>query len=154
MNQDFRDILCEFNAAKVEYLVVGAYALAAYGVPRATGDIDLWVRPSKENAQRIVLALSRFGGLVHGVTAADFEDPKLIFQMGRAPHRIDIITVIDGVTFDEAIQNARFGMYDGIRAPVIGKAEFVKNKRASGRPKDLADIATLELEGDDPVDQQ
>jgi len=152
LNQDFRDILSEFNTAKVEYLVVGAYAMAAYGVVRATGDIDLWVRPSKENAQRVLLALSRFGGLTRGIEAADFENPKLIVQIGREPHRIDIITVIDGVTFDEAIRNSGFGVYGGVRAPVIGKAEFIKNKRASGRPKDLADAATVEIEGDDPVE--
>ena len=102
LNPNFHDILSEFCAAKVEFLLVGAYAMAVHGLPRATGDIDLWVRCSEENAQHIMAALARFGAPLSQISAADFQTPGVVFQIGVAPHRIDILTAIDGVEFDEA----------------------------------------------------
>lgn len=147
-------MLSEFNAAGVEYLLVGAYALAAHGLPRATGDIELWVHPTPENARRVELALSRFGALLEGVNAADFERPNLIFQIGRAPVRIDVLTSIDGVDFAEAVSRCERKDLGGIPTPVISRADLLKNKRASGRPKDLADAIWLEqTAGDDPEER-
>ena len=102
MNPDFRDLLAEFNAAGVEFLVVGAHALAAHGLVRATKDLDLWVRPEPENARSVVAALGAFGAPLHDLTVEDLSRPGLIFQIGVEPIRIDVITAIDGVAFDDA----------------------------------------------------
>jgi len=136
-------MLSAFTAENVEYLVVGAYAMSAHGVPRATGDIDLWVRPSPDNAKRLMKALVRFGAPTLGMKAEEFEDPDLVFQIGIAPWRIDILTGIDGVTFDEATQSKKIIDIGGHEAPVIRKDLLIQNKRAAARPKDLADLALL-----------
>ena len=102
MNPDFRDLLSEFNARGVEYLVVGAYALAAHGHVRATGDLDIWVRPAPDNAARVRKALAAFGAPVRDLTETDLIQPGLVFQIGIAPLRIDILTGIDGVEFADA----------------------------------------------------
>jgi len=102
MNQDFRDLLAEFNARQVECLLVGAHALAAHGHVRATQDLDVWVRPSQENAKRVIEALRAFGAPLHDLTEKDLSTPGLIFQIGVEPIRIDVLTAIDGVQFDEA----------------------------------------------------
>jgi hypothetical protein len=102
MNQDFRDLLAEFNAAGVEFLVVGAHALAAHGLVRATKDLDVWVRPEAGNAERAIAALGAFGAPLHDLSIDDLARPGLIFQIGVAPIRIDVITAIDGVAFDDA----------------------------------------------------
>jgi hypothetical protein len=144
LNPDFRDILSTFNAERVEYLVVGAYALAAHGLPRATGDIDLFVRPSTANADRVWAALARFGAPLDGITHDDLATPGTVFQIGIAPSRIDVINAIDGVTFDVAWSGRIDLRIEGIDLSVIGRAELLANKRASGRPQDLADVARLE----------
>lgn len=148
LNPDFRDILSEFNDAGVEFLLVGAYALAAHGLPRATGDIDLWVRPSPENAARVMTALARFGAPLAEISIADFATPGIVFQIGVAPRRVDVLTGIDGVDFDEAWAARWDVVVDRIRIAVIGRAHLLQNKRASGRPKDLADVHWLEQQGD------
>ena len=102
LNHDFKEIISAFNAARVEYLVVGGYALAAHGLPRATGDIDLWVRPIPENAKRVVRALADFGAPMERVEVGDFSRPGMVVQFGIEPGRIDILTAIEGVAFDEA----------------------------------------------------
>src|SRR5437764_1559601 len=102
LSRDFKEILSEFIAANVEFLVVGAYALAAHGLPRATGDIDIWVRPGAENAQKVLRALSAFGAPVSDLTERDFTSPNMVVQFGVEPCRIDILTSIDGVEFDDA----------------------------------------------------
>src|SRR6478736_474212 len=102
MNQDFRDLLAEFNAHGVEYLVVGAHALAVHGYVRATKDLDVWIRPQLANARRVIEALVAFGAPLHDLTEADLASPGTIFQMGVAPIRIDIINSIDGVDFESA----------------------------------------------------
>ena len=147
LNPDFRDILSEFCAAKVDFLLVGAYALATRGLVRATGDIDLWVRPSPENAQRVVHALARFGAPMDQVDVSDFYSPSLIFQVGLAPRRIDIITVIDGVDFEEAWQSREAILVDGIEIFTLSRAHLLKNKLASARDKDLSDARWLETTG-------
>jgi hypothetical protein len=133
-----------FAAHEVEFLLVGAYAVAVHGYPRATGDIDLYVRPSVENAVRVIAALTEFGAPLQGVSATDFQVPGIIYQVGVAPGRIDILTAIDGVSWDEAWSGHRVQDVAGLRVPVIGLEALLKNKKASGRPKDLADLAWFE----------
>ena len=144
MNPDFRDILSLFNEENVEYLVVGAYALAHHGLPRATGDIDLWVHCSEDNAARILRALSRFGAPLSDITVSDFTRSGMVVQIGIAPRRIDILTAIDGVEFAEAAQDRDQADIEGLIVPIISKRHLVQNKRAAGRPKDQADVASLE----------
>ena len=147
LNPDFRDMLSALSAAEVDYLVVGAYALAAHGFPRATGDIDLWVRPTKENAARVWEALAAFGAPTSRITVEDFSTPDIVYQIGIAPRRIDILTSISGVEFDQAWEDRISIKLDGLTVPVIGREHLVANKRAAGRPKDLVDAETL-----DPTD--
>jgi hypothetical protein len=133
-----------FAAHEVDYLLVGAYAVAVHGYPRATGDIDLYVRPSADNARRVMAALAEFGAPLQGVGAVDFETPGIIYQVGVAPSRIDLLTAIDGVSWDEAWASHRVQDVAGLSVPVIGLEALLKNKKASGRPKDLADLAWFE----------
>lgn len=144
LNRDFRDMLSALSAAKVEFLLVGAYAMAVHGLPRATGDMDLWVRCSAENAQRIMTALVRFGAPLRGVTAADFQQPGAILQIGVAPCRIDILTAIDGVEFDDAWDERSEAVLNGLTLPVLSRKHLLQNKRATGRPKDAADARWIE----------
>jgi hypothetical protein len=144
LNADFRDVLSCFNAGSVEYLVVGAYALAAHGLPRATGDIDLWVRATPENAQRVADALVRFGAPAESVSVADFALSDRILQIGVPPGRVDVITSIDGVEFDDAWPRRLEITLEGLPICILGRADLLRNKRAVARPQDLADVARLE----------
>ena len=150
MNEDFRDIIEFLLEHDVEFVLVGAHALAVHGVARATGDIDLWVRPTGPNAQRVCAALRAFGAplAAHGVGPAELSKEDVIYQLGLPPRRIDILTSIDGVSFEEAWEGRVEQVVAGLEVPVLGRKELLRNKRAAGRPKDLADIAMLEeLEG-------
>ena len=144
MNRDFVEMLSALSAAGADYLVVGAHAMAAHGVPRATGDLDIWVRASPANAHRVLAALARFGAPLHDLTAEDLTREDLVFQIGVPPARIDLLTSISGVSFDEAWPHRLTVHLDALPVPVLGREEFLKNKRAVGRPKDLADIALME----------
>jgi hypothetical protein len=143
MSRNFIDMLSEFNAAGVEFLVVGAYALAAHARPRYTRELDLWVRPTPDNAARVLAALRRFGSPLYDLTQDDLARAGTVFQTGLPPQRIDVMTSISGVSFEEAWPARASFDVGGIRVHVIGKEHFEQNKRASGRPKDLADIAYL-----------
>jgi hypothetical protein len=143
-NSDFEEILLAFNAASVKYLVVGAYALAAYARPRATGDIDLWVEASAENARRVYRALVTFGAPLDGISEVTFAERDIVFQMGIAPIRIDILTGIDGVTFADAWPNRTPSIIGSVPVHVIGKSDLKRNKSATGRTQDLADLERLE----------
>lgn len=147
MNPDFKDIISEFLAAGVRFLVVGAHALAAHGIPRATGDIDLWVEPTQQNARRVLQALTAFGAPVSDISQDDFTREGTVFQMGVPPFRIDILTEIDGTKFEPAWQAKAEITLEGLTFPVLGRESLIKNKRASGRPKDLADLYALENQG-------
>jgi hypothetical protein len=146
VNEDFVDIAKGFIDNGVEFLIVGAYALAAHGFPRTTGDIDIFVRPAPENAARVFRALADFGAPVaaHGVTQADFEVEDKVYQLGLPPRRIDILTSISGVSFDEAAMNAIEGHLGPVKVRFIGKEAMARNKLASGRPKDLVDAQLLQ----------
>jgi hypothetical protein len=145
MNRDFVEMLSALCAAGAEFLVVGAHAVAVHGVPRATGDLDIWVRPTPENAERVWAALKAFGAPLHDLAPEDLSRPGIGFQMGVVPCRIDILTQITGVDFDSAWQGRTELDIEGVRVSVIGRTELLANKRATGRPKDLADVAALEL---------
>jgi|SoiMethySBSTD1v2_1073268.scaffolds.fasta_scaffold1334000_1 hypothetical protein len=145
-NEDFVDMVRCLGAEGCEFLVVGAYAVAAHGAPRATGDIDLLVRPSPDNAARVYRALLRFGAPVeqHGVTAHDFEIAGMVYQIGLPPRRIDLLTEISGVSFEEAARETIVGSLGGVQVPCIGLDALIRNKRSAGRTKDLADAEVLE----------
>ena len=143
MHPDFKDLLSEFNAHHVEFLVVGAHALAAHGHVRATKDMDVWVRPSKENATRIIAALNAFGAPLHGSALTDLSGPNFVLQLGVAPIRIDIITSITGVEFDEAWPDRLEAKFGGEPVGVLSRKHLIKNKSATGRPQDLVDVQLL-----------
>ncbi len=143
-NPDFRDLFAELNAAGGEYLLVGGYALAIHAAPRFTADLDVWIRRTPENALRVHGALARFGAPLGDLTAGDLATPKIVFQMGVRPNRIDVLTSIDGVQFEEAWPDRVEATFGGERVPVIGRAHLILNKRAAGRPQDLLDVDTLE----------
>lgn len=146
MNPDFRDMLSALCDAGADFLVVGAYALAAHGFPRATGDLDIWVRPTPENAVRVWTALRQFGAPMSRISMDDFHTPDIVYQIGVAPRRIDILTSVTGLTFDAAWPNRRTVQIEGLSVGFLGRSDLVENKRATGRPKDLADVAWLESE--------
>ena len=150
LNPDFKDMLSALSEANAEFLVVGAYALAAHGYPRATGDLDIWVRPTPENAARVWHALCKFGAPVSKLRVEDFSTPEIVYQIGVAPRRIDIMTSISGVEFETAWGNHGIANLGGLQAPVLGREDLLVNKRASGRTKDLADVAWLENSDQNP----
>ena len=143
LNRDYNDILSALCAEGAEFLVVGAYAVGVHGIPRATGDIDIWVRPTHENARRVMRALKRFGAALLDLTEHDLATADTVFQIGVAPNRIDVMTGISGVTFDRAWPSHVTVAIEGLTVPVIGRDELLRNKVASGRPKDLADLAAF-----------
>jgi hypothetical protein len=140
---DFRELLALFNVRPVEYLIVGGYALALHGAPRFTGDLDIFVNPDAANAPRILTALAAFGFASVGLTLSDFERPDQVGQLGVPPVRIDLITSLTGVSWDEAWAGRIAGRYGDMPVHYIGRAQFVANKRATGRTKDVADLAML-----------
>ena len=144
MNRDFAEMLKLLAAENVEYLVVGGYAVAGHGVPRATGDIDLWVCPTEENAARLWRALDRFGAPRSRLSPASFTQPDIVYQIGLPPNRIDFLTTIDGVDFDVAWPDRVRCAVGEVEFSILSLAHLLENKRATGRPQDLADIARLQ----------
>lgn len=140
---DFKELLALFNAHRVEYLIVGGYALAFHGAPRFTGDLDLLVKADSTNARRILGALDAFGFGSLGLTESDFGHPERTVQLGVPPVRIDLITSLTGVSWDEAWAGRVSGRYGNIPVAFIGREQFVINKRATGRLRDLADLEGL-----------
>lgn len=145
MNRDFRDLLAAFLEAGVRFLVVGAHAMAVHGVPRATGDLDVWIAPDAGNVDQAWAALLRFGAplAAMGVTRADLGRPDQVVQVGLPPRRIDILTSISGLGFEDAWPDRVTHETEGLAVPFLGRAALVRNKRASGRAKDLADLEAL-----------
>jgi len=143
LHPDFRDLLKLLNEHDVEYLVVGAYALAFHGAPRYTGDLDVFVRPDSANARRVIEALSDFGFSFPNLTEEDFQNPDKVVQLGVPPVRIDLITSISGVSWEQADAGKVSGVIGDISVNLLGREEFLANKRASGRKKDLADVEAL-----------
>ena len=144
MNQDFVELLRAFIAADVRFLIVGAYALALHGRPRATGDLDVWVEATPENAERVMRGLAAFGAPLADVSAADFARQGVTYQIGVAPGRIDILTELTGLAFADAWADRMLRPFGEIDVDFIGRAAFIRNKRATGRPKDLGDIEGMD----------
>ena len=143
MHQDFLDLLRAFIDREVRFLIVGAYALGVHGRPRATGDLDVWVDPTPDNAARIMEALEAYGAPLQQVAADDFSRPGIVFQMGLPPLRIDVLTELSGLTFAEAWAGRISAAFGPLTVDVIGRDAFIKNKKATGRARDLADIEAL-----------
>ncbi len=143
MNRDFVEMLFALCGAGVDFLIVGAHALAAHGAPRATGDLDIWVRPTAANADRVLEALRAFGAPVFDLAREDLTRPDTVFQIGLPPSRIDILSGVSGLTFDDAWENRVNITVGDLNVAVIGRDDFVTNKLASGRPKDLSDLTLL-----------
>ena len=144
MNPDFSEMLSAFSAEGVEYLLVGAYALAVHGLPRATGDLDLWVGTAGENPKRVRRALERFGAPLDQLTLKDLTQRDVVFQIGVAPRRIDVMTSVDGVEFAQAWRRRLDTRLEGLTVHVISRDDLIRNKKAAGRPQDLADVVWLE----------
>jgi hypothetical protein len=147
MNRDFAEMLKALAAENVDYLVVGAYAVAGHGIPRATGGVDLWVRPSPENAARLWQALHRFGAPRSRLSPESFTQPDVVYQRGLPPNRIDFLTTIDGVVFEDAWMLKVPCVVEGIAFSMLSLRHLMENKRATGRSQDLADVARLESLG-------
>lgn len=144
LNEDYKDMLRALSDEKVRFILVGAYALAAHGYPRATMDIDIWVMPSPENADAILRALSRFGAPLHNLTKEDLLKDGTIFQIGIAPRRIDIVTAASGLRFEPTYRNSISVNIEGIEVRIPSIDDLILNKRTIGRTKDLADAEALE----------
>ncbi len=145
MNEDFRDLLAALIDGGARFLVVGAHAMAVHGVPRATGDLDVWIDPDATNAERVWGALVRFGAPITslGLSLEDLRRPEQVVQIGLPPRRIDVLTSITGVDFEEAWEGRVTHEFDGLATPFLGRAALVKNKRAAARAKDLADLQAM-----------
>lgn len=143
MNRDFFDMLSALSDAGADFLIVGAHALAAHGYPRATGDLDILVRPTVANAQRVLAALKEFGAPLVDLTVEDLCRQETVFQIGVRPARIDILTSITGVDFDRAWANKLRIKVEDLVVFCLGRQELIENKKAIGRPKDLADLDLL-----------
>lgn len=144
MNRDFVEMLSALSDAGAEYLVIGAHALAAHGYLRGTRDLDIWIRPTRENAQRVWRALAEFGAPLRGVTMEDLHTPELIYQLGVEPQRIDFITTPAGVEFDSSWRDRVMVRVSGRDFPFLNREDLIRSKRAAGRPQDLVDISHLE----------
>ena len=148
LNEDYKDMLQTLLDNEVKFLIVGAYALAAYGYPRATGDFDIWIEASAENSEKILSSLTSFGAPTSGLTGKTFMEKGIVFQIGIAPRRIDLITHIDGVDFSDAYPSRKTIVIEGLNLPFISKENLIQNKKSTGRDKDLVDVKHLEENGD------
>jgi len=144
LNKDYRDILRALSDEKVKFLLVGAYAMAVHGYPRATMDIDLWIMPSSKNADAVLRALRKFGAPLDNLEKNDLLTEGIIFQIGVAPRRIDILTSVTGLKFKETYEHSVAVVLDGIEVSVPSVDDLILNKKATGRTKDLADAEALE----------
>jgi hypothetical protein len=145
LNEDYKDMLQALSDENVSFLLVGAYAMAAHGYPRATMDIEIWVMPSPQNADAVLRALNRFGAPLHNLNKEDLQKDGTLFQIGVAPRRIDIITAASGLQFEEAYGRSLSVNIEGIEVHIPSIDDLIRNKRTSGRTKDLADAEALEF---------
>jgi len=144
LNNDYKDILRALSNREAKFILVGAYAMAIHGYPRSTMDIDLWIKSDPENSLLVLLALEDFSAPLNGLTAEDLQEEGIIFQIGVAPRRIDILTSVDGLEFDPAFTRSQIIEIEEIHVHVLSVADLIKNKRSTGRTKDLADAEVLE----------
>jgi predicted nucleotidyltransferase len=144
LSKDSREFLESLNSRGIECVIVGAHSLAFHGRPRYTGDLDILVRATPENAAKLVDLLNHFGFADSDFQQSDFTQPEQVIQLGRAPNRIDLLTSITGVATDEALTSKVSAELDGIPVFILSKDALIRNKRAVGRPQDIADLSTLE----------
>ena len=144
MNPDFVALLRELSAAEARFIVVGAYAVTFHARPRATGDLDLWIEATPANAARVFRALRTFGAPLEDLSEADLAQPDVVYQIGVPPRRIDLLTTLAGLSFTEAWAGRVAGRFGELEVPFIGREALIRNKRALGRPRDLADLELLE----------
>ena len=144
LNKDYKEMLQLLLEEQVDFILVGAYALAAHGYPRATGDIDIWVRADEINSINIYRALERFGAPVDQITVNDFANEGIVFQIGVTPRRIDIITHLDGVSFGEADEDKVIVEVEGLKLPILSFDKLIKNKLSTGRERDELDVKLLQ----------
>lgn len=145
LNSDFKELLSILNEAQVRYLVVGGYAVIEHTEPRYTKDIDIWVSPTRDNAERVYASLKQFGAPLSNITIEDFTNPGIVYQMGRPPARIDVLTGLTGLDFESAWSNRVEGSYGEVRTQFLSIEDLIINKRAAGRPQDLMDVESLQL---------
>ena len=143
LNKDYKDILQILSDNKAKFLVVGAYAMGAYGYPRATGDFDIWVEPSQKNSRKIYRCIKKFGAPLKDISERTFAKAGVIFQIGVAPRRIDFITQIDGVEFTQAYADKVLIDVEDLKIPILSKDHLIKNKESTGREKDKLDVKYL-----------
>ncbi len=144
ISSGYADLLLALNDAGVEFLIVGAYAVIHYTEPRYTKDLDLWIRPQPENAEKVLQALTAFGAPRHGLTLNDLCDPAMVFQIGIEPVRVDILMGQPGLDFEDAWAEAGRTTFGGIPIRVLGRRHLIESKRRAGRPQDLLDVERLE----------
>jgi len=144
LNSDYKDMLQVLLDNRVKFLLVGAYAMGVHGYPRATGDIDIWIEPSAENSERVYRSMASFGAPLHEIDEATFATPGIVFQIGVAPRRIDIITAISGVEFDDAYQQRQIVEIEDLSISILSLDDLIRNKRATGRDKDRLDADQLD----------
>lgn len=141
---DFKELLALLNSHKVEYIIVGAYALALHGHPRFTGDLDIYVKPDAQNASQLSSVLEEFGFGSLDIDEKDFTQRHQVIQLGVSPVRIDLLTSLTGLSWDDAVQGQLKGKLGEIPVLFLGREEYIRNKKALGRHKDLADAEVLE----------
>lgn len=144
LNPDYRDMVECLLKEGVDFMLVGGYAVALHGWPRTTFDIDFWVMANPENAKAVMRAVTAFGAPLMGLTETDFHRPGMVFQIGTEPQRIDIISAVDGLDYADAVCRAEKMNVDGLEIKVVSLDDLIVNKRASGRPRDIADALALE----------
>lgn len=144
LNEDYKEMLQLLIEEKVEFMLVGAYALGVHGVPRATGDIDIWIKPNIENSEKVYKVLQKFGTPIEESSKSEFAREGIIFQIGVAPRRIDLMTQIDGVEFEDAYKEKIIVDIDRLQIPVISLDKLIKNKISTGREKDKLDVSLLQ----------
>lgn len=144
VNPDFRDLFSELSAVEARYLVVGAHAVIYHATPRYTKDLDIWIEPNPDNAQRVYTALTRFGAPMESLEVEDLATSGTIFQIGIEPNRIDVITELKGLSFEDAWRRRILSTYGDVPVALLGLDDLLVNKRAVGRPQDLMDVESLE----------
>lgn len=149
LNEDYKEMFSILLDYEVKFLVVGAYALGAHGYPRATGDVDIWIKACPENSKKVYQSLTAFGAPVSALTPETFIEKGIVFQIGVAPRRIDILTTIDGVDFAEAYEAREVIEVEGLKIPFLSKEHLIRNKEATGREKDRLDVQCLKDRSDD-----
>lgn len=142
-DKDFSEFVALLAAHDVRYMIVGGYALAAHGLPRATGDLDAWIWTDQQNAERLLVVLEKFGFGGIGISESDLTADDCVLQLGYPPYRIDLLTRIDGVEFDDAWGRHIELVLGGVKVPFIGRDDLIANKRAVGRPQDVVDVKRL-----------